>query len=149
MTDLTPSVASPALNSSPGVAVLEPPAAIPPPSVPVALLTDTQRSGSITAIGVILGFSLTLTTQFSTGPGKWDPTGVKLLAGFLAGIVLELTALFSVLRLPPLSAKAHRNAVVRFVFGIALVLLSFFVKVAFDVSNDLKSPSEQSAAAIR
>ena len=107
-------------------------------------LTDEQRSGSLTGIGILLGFSLTFTGQWSIGSGKWiwRSAIAVLVAG--VGIVIQLSALFAILGLPQLSVEAHQNAVGRFRFGVILMLVAFALHVMVDVLTDtgiLKLPT--------
>jgi len=106
--------------------------------------TDEQRSGSLTGIGILLGFSLTFTGQWSIGSGKWiwRSAIAVLVAG--VGIVIQLSALFAILGLPQLSVEAHQNAVGRFRFGVILMLVAFALHVMVDVLTDtgiLKLPN--------
>src|SRR5215471_9901661 len=63
-----------------------------------APVTDAQRSGSLTGMGIVLGFSLTFVWSFSTGPGKWTLSwGLVALGILVAGIGSQLAALFTAL----------------------------------------------------
>jgi hypothetical protein len=111
------------------------------PTAPDPLETavaDTQRSGSLTGMGILLGFSLTFIGQWSIGPGSWSwySAAVVLIAG--VGIYQQLRALFAVLWLPPLSVEAHKTAVRRFRIGVTLTLLAFGLHVVLDVLTDKK-----------
>ena len=44
-----------------------------------ARISETERSGSITALGVLLGFSIAILSDWSNRPGKWDLVGAILL----------------------------------------------------------------------
>lgn len=108
------------------------PASIPSPSN----LTDTQRNGSITGIGILLGFSLTFTGQWSLGPGHWTWNSAAVLVVAICGIVMQLRALFAMFALPPLSMEAHGRAVHGFKLGVALMLAAFGLHVFLDFLGD-------------
>jgi hypothetical protein len=95
-------------------------------------ISDTQRNGSITGIGIVLGFSLAFIAQWSFLPGSWQiPQFVALLVA-IAGVFLQLFALIKVLFLRPLSLLLHNKMVKTFVWGVCFVLLGFGAHVFFD-----------------
>lgn len=104
-----------------------------------AILTDTQRSGSITGVGIVLGFSLTFLWQFSTAPDPWTLRGVFPLIAILIGIALQMRALFGVLGLPPLSVRRHKTVLAIFLAGVGFVLTGLAAKLTIDVWHDLRT----------
>lgn len=97
-------------------------------------LSDTQRNGSITGIGIVLGFSLSFIAQWAFAPGEWRYVSLVVLAIAGTGIVFQLRALFKVLDLPILSVDVHRVVSLRFVRGVALVLAGYAAHVAVGFS---------------
>jgi len=100
-------------------------------------ITDTQRNGSIAAFAIVLGFSLTFTATWSQGDAPWAYRGLLTLAVVVAGIVMQLRALFRVLALPPLSCAEHSRGTALFIKGVSTVLLGFAVHIAWDAAYDL------------
>jgi hypothetical protein len=100
------------------------------------LINESQRAGSITGIGIVLGFSLAFISRFSFGSSPWRLLGaiVALVAG--VGIIIQMLALFRALSIPMLSVVAHKSMVRKFIVGVSLVLLGFFLHVAFDFIAD-------------
>jgi len=103
-------------------------------------LTDTQRNGSITGIGILLGFSLTFVAQWSLGSGKWTWYAALVLLVALCGIVMQLQALFAVFALPSVSTKAHGRAMRGFKLGVVLMLAAFGLHVFLDFLGDQGVP---------
>lgn len=100
-------------------------------------VTDTQRNGSITGIGIVLGFSLTFTGQWSLGSGKWHVAQAVAMGVALTGIILQISALLGGLDLPPSSVKLHSGTIRKFKCGVILVLLAFVIHVLADLAIDV------------
>ena len=97
---------------------------------PVPLPTG-YRQGIITAITVLLGFSLTFFRYWGLeASGKWTARSVISSALVLAAVVLQLVALFRSLRLEDDSAVEYRKTVTWFIVSaVALVLGLVFAVV--------------------
>jgi hypothetical protein len=100
-------------------------------------ITEAQRNGSITGIGIVLGFSLTFSGQWSMGSGKWVPAQAIAIGVYGFGILLQLYALWCVLPLPPALHSQHRQAINTFFVGVALVLIGLAAHVLIDIILDL------------
>jgi hypothetical protein len=89
------------------------------------------RQGIITAITVLLGFSLTFFRYWGLeASGKWTARSVISSALVLTAVVLQLIALFRSLRLEDDSAIEYRKTVTWFIVSaIALVLGLVFAVV--------------------
>ncbi|GEM_PF-2803110 len=101
-------------------------------------LSDTQRNGSITGIGIVLGFSLTFASRWSLGSEFWRYLSVLPLAVALPGIVLQLIAFFRVFSLPTVTVNSHKSIGKLFLWGVALILLGYVLGVAGDLGMDKK-----------
>ena len=62
------------------------------PTVPVAI-EATFRSGSLTAISVLAGFSLSFLNRWAALPGEWHQIDLVAVAFISTGIVLQIVAL--------------------------------------------------------
>ena len=63
------------------------------PDIPERI-ADTHRNGSRTAIGIVLGFSLTFLSTWSQSPGEWKTEGIPVILLLLAGIAVQFTSLY-------------------------------------------------------
>ena len=101
------------------------------------VVTETQRNGSITGMGIVLGFSLTFTGQWSLTPGSWRVLPALAMGVACLGIALQLFALFRVLSLPLASLERHREALKNFAVGVGFVLAAFVAHVLLDFAIDV------------
>jgi hypothetical protein len=102
---------------------------------PADQVEPTERNGSITGVGVVLGFSLAFTGQWSMQPSPWSWQGLVMLFVMLFGGALQLFALYRILRLPRHTVRQHGVAMRFFIIGVTLVFFSFALWVAFDVAD--------------
>ena len=105
-------------------------------------ITDEHRTGSITAIGIVLGFSLTFFSSWMDGPEPWDYTGIVILLTLASGIALQIISLRRLLILPQApglrhSVADHNRAAKLFFWGTALVSAGFFLWVLISMVHDL------------
>lgn len=94
-------------------------------------LPTGYRQGIITAITVLLGFSLAFFRYWGLeASGKWTARSVVSSALVLTAVVLQLVALFRSLRLEDDSAVEYRKTVTWFIVSaVALVLGLVFAVV--------------------
>ena len=112
-------------------------------------ITDEHRNGSITAIGIVLGFSLTFLSSWMHGPEPWDYTGIVILLTLASGIALQIISLRRLLILPQAPGLRHRltdhnRAATLFFWGTALVSAGFFLWVLISMVHDLPTGNGQS-----
>lgn len=100
-------------------------------------INETERNGSITGIGVVLGFSLIFTGQLTLASGTWRQFKVLALGISGAGIVFQLLALLAILSLPLISKDIHRRAFIKFIVGVVVMLIGFAAHVFIDVAVDV------------
>ena len=92
------------------------------------------RSGSITAVGVVTGFSLTFLTAWSASPIPWKPTDLIALAPLVVGLGLQVWALALLLDPDSLILSHYRRATRRFLAGVVLTVLGVGVALAIDIA---------------
>jgi len=100
-------------------------------------INETERNGSITGIGVVLGFSLIFTGQLTLSSGTWRQFKFLALGISGAGIVFQLLALLAILSLPLISKDIHRRAYIKFIVGVVVMLIGFAAHVSIDVAVDV------------
>jgi hypothetical protein len=109
-------------------------------SNPIAIatekITDTQRNGSITGIGIVLGFSLTFAGQWSLGSEPWHYFSIIAIIIALPGIIAQLIALLKILSLPMVTVDDHKSLTKLFFRGMALVLSGYIIGVLVDLGMD-------------
>jgi len=91
------------------------------------------RSGSITAIGVVVGFSLGFLSRWAALPGEWTHSDLVSVALITLGLALQVKALADLLQVSSLQLKRYNRSVRFFLTGLILVGLG----VVFAVFSDL------------
>jgi uncharacterized membrane protein YczE len=91
------------------------------------------RSGSITAIGVVVGFSLGFLSRWAALPGEWTHSDLVSVALITLGLALQVKALADLLLVSSLQLKRYNRSVRFFLTGLILVGLG----VVFAVFADL------------
>ena len=104
----------------------------PPPDVPTRI-DATFRNGSLTAIGVVLGFSLGFLSRWAGMPGNWSGTDLFAVAAISAGIALQVISMSNLLGIRSLEVVLYERAVRFFMIGLILVSLG----VVFALFADL------------
>jgi uncharacterized membrane protein YidH (DUF202 family) len=94
-------------------------------------LPEGYRQGIITAITVLLGFSLAF-FKFWTfeAPGEWTARSVAATITIGVAVALQIVALFRSLRLEDNSATEYRKTVTWFVASAVVLLGGLLVTVA-------------------
>lgn len=108
------------------------------PELPRRLLPQGYRQGLITAITVLLGFSLTFFRFWGfEAPGKWTLRSVISTGTLVVAIVLQIIALFRSLQPEDDAEDEYRKTVKWFIASaIALALGLLFAVVEFAWSQD-------------
>ncbi|MDJ1159627.1 hypothetical protein QNA08_15485 [Chelatococcus sp. SYSU_G07232] len=96
-------------------------------------IDSTFRNGSLTAIGVLVGFPLGFLTRWAVSPGPWSATDLIAVSLITAGITVQITALASMLSVRSLVLARHNRAVRIFVAGLVLVSIGVVVAIFLDV----------------
>ncbi|MBS0316279.1 MAG: hypothetical protein JSR49_04040 [Proteobacteria bacterium] len=93
------------------------------------------RQGIITAITVLLGFSLAFLRFWSfEASGEWSWRAVVATVPLVVAIVLQIVALFRSLRLED-DAPAEYRRTVRYAIASAIVLLLGLLWAAFEIGH--------------
>jgi hypothetical protein len=107
------------------------------PPAPIAerprAVPEGYRQGLITAITVLLGFSLTFLRFWGfEAPGQWALRSVISTGTSIVAVVLQLVALFRSLRLEDQDENEYRRTVIWFIASaVALLLGLLFAVVEF------------------
>jgi hypothetical protein len=88
----------------------------------------TFRNGSMTAIGVVVGFSLGFLSNWATSYGEWLTPDIVAVALIILGIALQIRALAGMMTVSSLILATY-NRLVRF-FLIGLLLTASGVSLA-------------------
>ncbi len=90
------------------------------------------RNGSVTAVGVLTGFSLTFLTAWAANPLPWQLHDLFGIVPLAAGIVFELIALAGLLHPDSLERVRYDRAVRFFLIGLVLVGCGVALAVGID-----------------
>ena len=96
-------------------------------------IDSTFRNGSVTAIGVVVGFSLGFLSRWSALPGEWMHTDLVSVALITLGLALQVKSLANLLLISSLELKRYNRSIRFFLAGLILVGLG----VVFAVFADL------------
>jgi hypothetical protein len=104
----------------------------PPVSSEADKIEATFRNGSVTVVGVIVGFSLTFMTAWASAPAPWSLHDLFGIVPLVAGVVLQLFALAALLRTDSLETRRYERAIRLFLIGLALVAIGVVIVIAVD-----------------
>jgi hypothetical protein len=91
------------------------------------------RNGSITTVGIILGFSLGFLSQWASNPIAWSKVDIAAAAPIILGIVLQGKALADLLKVESLIAHNYERSRKVFLVGLALVAAGVAVAILLDI----------------
>jgi hypothetical protein len=91
------------------------------------------RNGSLTAVGIVLSFSLGFLTQWANNPIPWKLTDLPTVLLLATGIILQLKALASLLDASTLKRRLFEKANRVFVYGVTLTATGVFVGIVTDL----------------
>jgi len=92
----------------------------------------TFRNGSITVVGVLVGFSLTFLTSWALSPQPWKVVDLLGLVPMLAGVALQLWALAALLDVDSLEIRRYRPAIRHSLTGLILVGAGVTIAIVLD-----------------
>ena len=87
------------------------------------------RGGSITAVGIIVGFTLSFLSSWATDPAKWSALDLVALLPLLVGVVLQLKSLADLLSVSSLVLRHYNRAKNTFLAGLILAALGIALAV--------------------
>jgi membrane protease YdiL (CAAX protease family) len=96
-------------------------------------ISDTERSGSITALGVLLGFSITILSDWSNRPGEWELVGAIPLFLYGSSVALQVLALYRALQVPRETQAQHRRTIKLAIIGLLVMFVGFLSTIVLDV----------------
>jgi hypothetical protein len=99
----------------------------------VERIDSTFRNGSLTAIGVVVGFSLGFLSSWATSDGEWNRVDLVSVLLLLVGIALEIRALAGMLGVRSLILSRYEWLIRLFMVGLMFTAGGVFLAVFGDV----------------
>jgi hypothetical protein len=100
---------------------------------PEQRIDSTFRNGSVTAIGIVLGFSLGFLNQWASNPIAWSKVDVAAALPIFAGIALQGKAFADMLSTQSLILRTYNRAIKTFLIGLGLVAAGVAVAMLLDI----------------
>jgi hypothetical protein len=104
-----------------------------PAEEPEARIDSTFRNGSVTAVGVILAFSLGFLNQWVSSPIDWSRYDIAAAVPLVLGIAVQAKALFDLLSTKSLILSHYDRSCRLFILGFCLVALGIGANVTLDI----------------
>lgn len=98
-----------------------------------ALIESTFRNGSLTAISVLLGFSLSFLSRWAAVPGPWQPNDLAAVAAIVLGIAVQLGAVAMLLSVASLRLDRYNRAIRLFLLGLTAVAIGVAIAITGDI----------------
>jgi len=93
------------------------------------------RNGSITVIGIVVGFSLGFLSRWSALPGEWTHSDLVSVALITLGLLLQIKTLADLLLISCLELKRYNRSIWIFLTGLFLVGLGVLLAIFADVAG--------------
>ena len=93
----------------------------PEPAAERTMIDAAFRNGSLTAIGVVVGFSLGFLSRWAGLPGDWARSDLIAVLAITLGIVFQIKALANLLAIDSLQVAKYNRSVRIFIAGLILV----------------------------
>lgn len=93
----------------------------------------TFRNGSLTAIGVVVGFSLGFLSRWAGTPGTWSYVDLGAVAAITLGIAFQIKALADLLRVSSLVLARYDRSIRIFLAGLILVAAGVVAAIFADL----------------
>jgi hypothetical protein len=103
------------------------------PAAGAERIDATFRNGSLTAISVVVGFSLSFLNRWAGLPGAWHADDLAAVAFITVGIVAQIIALARMLFVSSLVRSRYESNLRIFLFGLALVALGVGIAILGDI----------------
>ena len=100
----------------------------PPPSIDA-----TFRNGSMTAVGIITGFSLSFITRWGANPVPWQWVDLFAVVPLLVGIAFQIWAFAVLLKPESIQIEIYTRAKNHFLLGLAGVLAGTAIAILLDI----------------
>jgi hypothetical protein len=99
----------------------------------------TFRNGSLTAVGIILGFSLSFINRWVSNPNDWSRIDILPMILMVLGIAIQVKVFSDLLARDSLLAAKYDRARRMFMVGFLIVA----VGIAIALANDILGISSQ------
>lgn len=103
------------------------------PREPTPRIDSTFRNGSLTAMGIVLGFSLGFTVQWATDDSPWMTTDFIEAIALAIGVALQIKALAEMLEVNSLEIPIYQRAKNRFMLGLLVTALGIAMMIVVNV----------------
>jgi hypothetical protein len=100
---------------------------------PATLIDATFRNGSMTAVGIIPGFSLSFITRWGANPVPWQWVDLFAVVPLLTGIAFQIWAFAVLLKPKSIQLAVYNRAKNHFLLGLAGVLTGTAAAVMLDI----------------
>lgn len=91
------------------------------------------RSGSVTVVGIVLGFSLNFVSSWANNPVPWHSKHLLSLIPLVVGTGLQLKSLAGFLSLSSLNVGHYSRNKNYFMAGLLLVALGILIAMVLDI----------------
>ncbi|HEY5794425.1 MAG TPA: hypothetical protein VIU82_05375 [Bosea sp. (in: a-proteobacteria)] len=102
-------------------------------------IESTFRTGSLTAVGIILGFSLSFLSRWAANPNEWSRIDFIPLVLLAAGIGIQLKAFANLMSRDSLLVTRYDRTQRLFMTGLIVMTLG----IAAALANDIFGLSKQ------
>jgi hypothetical protein len=92
-------------------------------------MSPVSRSALVTAIGILLGFTLAFFERWNSAPGGWKLQHFFPFGGLILGGILMVISLYRALVPHDQSVRRYESTVRLFVVSIVLVLIGFILAI--------------------
>jgi hypothetical protein len=96
-------------------------------------IDSTFRSGSLTAIGVVVGFSLGFLSNWATISGEWRPIDIIAVSAIGLGVLLQIRSLAGMLSVSSLVRATYERLVRIFLVGLVFSAVGVALAILGDV----------------
>jgi hypothetical protein len=103
------------------------------PSSQRSTIDATFRNGSLTAIGVVVGFSLSFMSRWAASPGEWSGADLFAVTAITLGIAFQIKSLADLLSITSLVLARYNQSVRIFMIGLVLVATGVVIAIFADL----------------
>lgn len=98
-----------------------------------SMIDATFRNGSVTAIGIVTGFSLTFFVAWVNNPLPWEPVDAVAIVPLIIGVGLLVWSLASMLSPRSLELDFYLAARNRFLIGLVILAVGMACAIIIDL----------------
>ena len=102
---------------------------------PQARIQAELRNGSLTAVSVIVGFSLAFLSRWAGTPGRWHTADLFAVALIVTGSGLQIWALGAMLFISSMIVANYERAIRIFLVGLGLVAVGVAVALLGEITG--------------